>query len=87
MGNCLEIDIKCLIKLKKARHTALAFLQRIMREVNVMNDNDVQKRLIEALDNLDKTVNNLSKTMNRMIDFCSLMLLVLFGVVVVALIF
>ena len=52
-----------------------------------MNDNDVQKRLIEALDNLDKTVDNLSKTMNRMIDYCSLMLLVLFGVVIVALVF
>ena len=52
-----------------------------------MNDNDVQKRLIEALDNLDKTVNNLAKTTDRMISFCSLMLLVLFGVVVVALVF
>ena len=51
------------------------------------NEDNIQDRLIEALDNLDKTVNNLSKTMNRMIDFCSLMLLVLFGVVVVALVF
>ena len=52
-----------------------------------MNDNDVQKRLIEALDNLDKTVNSMNKTINRMTYFCSLMLLVLFGVVVVALVF
>ena len=52
-----------------------------------MNDNEVKDRLIEALDNLDKTVDNLSKTMNRMISFCSLILLVLFGVVVVALVF
>ena len=52
-----------------------------------MNDNDVQKRLIEALDNLDKTVNSMNRTINRMVDFCSLMLLVLFGVVVVALVF
>ena len=52
-----------------------------------MNDNDIQKRLIEALDNLDKTVDNLSNTTDRMISFCSLMLLVLFGVVVVALVF
>ena len=52
-----------------------------------MNDNDVQKRLIEALDNLDKTVNSMNKTINRMIDYCGLMLLVLFGVVVVALVF
>ena len=59
----------------------------IWKEVHVMNDNDVQKRLIEALDNLDKTVNSMNKTINRMISFCSLMLLVLFGVVVVALVF
>ena len=53
-----------------------------------MNNNDnIQDRLIETLDNLDKTVNSMNKTINRMIDFCSLMLLVLFGVVVVALVF
>ena len=52
-----------------------------------MNDNEVKDRLIEALDNLDKTVNSMNKTINRMIDYCSLMLLVLFGVVVVALVF
>ena len=61
--------------------------QRIMREVNVMNDNDVQKRLIEAIDNLDKTVNNLSKTTDRMISFCSLILLVLFATIVLAIVF
>ena len=58
-----------------------------MREVNVMNDNDVQKRLIEAIDNLDKTVNNLSKTTDRMISFCSLILLVLFATIVLAIVF
>ena len=52
-----------------------------------MNDNDIQKRLIEALDNLDKVIADLAKTTDRMISFCSLMLLVLFGVVVVALVF
>ena len=52
-----------------------------------MNDNEVKDRLIEALDNLDKTVNSMNKTINRMIDYCSLILLVLFGVVVVALVF
>lgn len=52
-----------------------------------MNDNDVQKRLIEALDNLDKVIAELAKTTDRMISFCSLLLLVLFGVVVVALVF
>ena len=52
-----------------------------------MNDNEVKDRLIEALDNLDKTVNSMNKTINRMIGYCSLMLLVLFGVVVVALVF
>ena len=59
----------------------------VWKEVNVMNDNDVQKRLIEALDNLDKVIAELAKTTDRMISFCSLMLLVLFGVVVVAFVF
>ena len=52
-----------------------------------MNDNEVKDRLIEALDNLDKTVDNLSKTTDRMISFCSLMLLVLFATVVLAIVF
>ena len=55
-----------------------------------MNNEEIKEianRLAEALDNLDKTVNSMNKTINRMISFCSLMLLVLFGVVVVALAF
>ena len=52
-----------------------------------MNDNEVKDRLIEALDNLDKTVNNLAKTTDRMISFCSLMLLVLFATIVLAIVF
>ena len=52
-----------------------------------MNNDDVQKRLLEAIDNLDRTVDNLSKTMNRMTDFCSLMLLVLFATIVLAIVF
>ena len=52
-----------------------------------MNNDEVKDRLIEALDNLEKTVNSMNKTINRMIDYCSLMLLVLFGVVIVALVF
>lgn len=52
-----------------------------------MNDNEVKDRLIETLDNLDKVIADLAKTTDRMISFCSLMLLVLFGVVVVALVF
>ena len=51
------------------------------------NENDIQDRLIEALDNLDKTVNNLAKTTDRMISFCSLMLLVLFATIVLAIVF
>ena len=55
-----------------------------------MNDNevkDVANRLAEAIDNLDKVIAELAKTTDRMVSFCSLMLLVLFGVVVVALVF
>ena len=59
----------------------------VWKEVDVMNNNEVKDRLIEALDNLDKVIAELAKTTDRMISFCSLMLLVLFGVVVVALVF
>ena len=52
-----------------------------------MNNDEVKDRLIETLDNLDKVIADLAKTTDRMISFCSLMLLVLFGVVVVALVF
>lgn len=59
----------------------------IMKGGCKMNDNEVKDRLIEVLDNLDKVIADLAKTTDRMISFCSLMLLVLFGVVVVALVF
>ena len=52
-----------------------------------MNNDDVQKRLIEAIDNLDRTVDSMNRTMNRMTDFCSLMLLVLFATIVLAIVF
>ena len=48
---------------------------------------DVANRLADAIDNLDKVIAELAKTTDRMVSFCSLMLLVLFGVVVVALVF
>ena len=51
-----------------------------------MNDNDIQERLLEALENLDKVADDLVKTMNKMLSFCSLMLLVLFAVVVIAIV-
>ena len=51
------------------------------------NDDNIQSRLIEAIDNLDKTVNNLAKTTDRMVSFCSLMLLVLFATIVLAIVF
>ena len=48
---------------------------------------DVVNRLVDAADNLDKTVVELSKTVNRMLSFCGLMLLVLFGVTILAIVF
>ena len=52
-----------------------------------MNNDEVKDRLIEALNNLDKTVDNLAKTTDRMVSFCSLMLLVLFATIVLAIVF
>ena len=55
-----------------------------------MNNNEVKEvvnRLVDAVDNLDKTAVELSKTMNRMLSFCGLMLLVLFAVAILAIVF
>ena len=55
-----------------------------------MNDNEeikeVVNRLSEALDNLDKIIADLSKSINRMISLCTLILLVIFTIIVVALV-
>lgn len=51
-----------------------------------MNDNkDILDRLADAVDNLNKVVAEMNKTMNKMINFCGLMLLALFGVTALAL--
>ena len=52
-----------------------------------MNDNEVKDRLTEALDNLDKVIAELAKTTDRMVSFCSLILLVLFATIVLAIVF
>ena len=55
-----------------------------------MNDNEIKEvanKLSEALDNLDKVIADLAKTTDRMIYFCSLMLLVLFATIVLAIVF
>lgn len=55
-------------------------------EVSIL-DNEEKERLLEALENLDKVADDLVKTMNKMLSYSSLMLLVLFVVVIVAILF
>ena len=51
------------------------------------NDNDIQERLLEVIDNLDKVTEDLVKTMNKMLSYCGLLLLILFGIVIVAIMY
>lgn len=53
-----------------------------------MKDNDdIQERLLEVIENVDRVATELAKTVTRILSYCSLMLIVLLIVVIVALIF
>ena len=53
-----------------------------------MKDNDdIQDKLIETINNLDKVTDDLVKTINKMLSYCGLLLLILFGIALVAIIY
>lgn len=53
-----------------------------------MKDNDdIQDRLIEVIDNLDKVADDLVKTINKILSYCGTLLLILFGIALVAIIY
>lgn len=55
--------------------------------VSILDNDDIQERLLEALENLDKVADDLVKTMNKMLSYSSLMLIVLLVIAVVAILF
>ena len=48
---------------------------------------DIEERLLEVIENVDRVAEELAKTVTRTLSYCSLMLIVLLIVVVVALVF
>lgn len=47
---------------------------------------DTQKKLMEAIEEIDKTVAKIENTVNKMFSFFAILLLVLFAVVVIAIV-
>lgn len=51
------------------------------------DDKDIEEKLLEVVENVDRVADELAKIVTRILSYCSLMLIVLLIVVVVALIF
>ena len=52
-----------------------------------MNDKDCLDKLIEAIDKLEATTEKMGKTIDKMIDYCTVITLVMFITIVIAFIF
>ena len=52
-----------------------------------MNDKDCMNKLVEAIDRLDATTEKMGKTVDKMIDYCTVITLVMFITIVIAFIF
>ena len=52
-----------------------------------MNDKDCMDKLVEAIDKLEATTEKMSNTVSKMIDYCTVITLVMFITVIIAFIF
>ena len=52
-----------------------------------MNDKDCLDKLVEAIDKLEATTDKMSNTVSKMIDYCTVITLVMFVTIVIAFIF
>ena len=52
-----------------------------------MNDKDCMDKLIEATNRLDATIEKMGKTIDKMVDYCTVITLVMFVTIVIAFIF
>ena len=52
-----------------------------------MNDKDCMDKLIEAIDKLEATTEKMSNTVSKMIDYCTIITLILFITIVLAIVF
>ena len=52
-----------------------------------MNDKDCMNKLIEATDSLSDVVDKMGKTIDKMVDYCTVITLVMFVTIVIAIVF
>ena len=52
-----------------------------------MNDKDCLDKLAEAIDKLEATTDRMSNTVSKMIDYCTIVTLVMFITVIIAIVF
>ena len=55
-----------------------------------MNDKDFKDcmdKLVETIDRLDDTVNKMGKTVDKMLDYCTVITLIMFITIVLAIVF
>ena len=52
-----------------------------------MNDKDCMNKLVEAIDKLEATTERMSRTVAKMIDYCTIITLILFITIVLAIVF
>ena len=52
-----------------------------------MNDKDCLDKLVEAIDKLEATTERMGKTVDKMLDYCTVITLVMFITIVIAILF
>ena len=52
-----------------------------------MNDKDCMDKLAEAIDRLDATTEKMGRTVDKMLDYCTVITLIMFITIVLAFIF
>ena len=52
-----------------------------------MNDKDCLDKLVEAIDKLEATTERMGKTIDKLIDYCTIITLLMFITVIIAIVF
>ena len=52
-----------------------------------MNDKDCLDKLVEAIDKLEATTEKMGRTVDKMIDYCTVITLIMFITIVLAIVF
>ena len=52
-----------------------------------MNDKDCMDKLVEAIDKLEATTEKMGRTVDKMLDYCTVITLIMFITIVLAILF